>query len=135
MKLLPLMKKFISIVMQFTESKYHIQNPKYSTLCDYVDVFCANLDHFCWLGLNVFDNHLYTLSLQVQFIGLASHTIIFMCLTNCDYPSGMKTVHVTYMLSLTVLFSNFYMQSYLKKGKKKSTAEPSSGSDIHKKSQ
>ena len=76
------------------------------------------------------------LSLQVQFVGLAGHTIIFMCLTDCDYPSGMKTIHVTYMLSLTVLFSNFYIQSYLKKGKKNSsTPESSSGSNIHKKSQ
>ena len=55
---------------------------------------------------------------QVQFIGLAAHTIIFLCLTDCDYPSGMKYVHITYMMTLTLLFSNFYVQSYLKKGEK-----------------
>ena len=36
-------------------------------------------------------------------------------LTNCDYPEGLKIVHITYMLTLIVLFSNFYMKSYSKK--------------------
>ena len=35
-------------------------------------------------------------------------------LTKCDYPDGLKIVHMTYMLTLIVLFSNFYVKSYTK---------------------
>ena len=73
---------------------------------------------------------------QVQFIGLAGHTIIFLCLNDCDYPSGMKIIHITYMMTLTLLFSNFYVQSYLKKGKKNpQTSRPDFSTNDDKKLQ
>lgn len=68
---------------------------------------------------------------QVQFIGLAGHTFIFLCLTDCDYPSGMKYIHIIYMMTLTLLFSNFYVQSYLKKGKKNLLKSENTGTDTN----
>ena len=41
----------------------------------------------------------------------------------CDYPEGLKIVHMFYMLTLIILFSNFYVKSYTKK-KTKQVSSP-----------
>lgn len=46
------------------------------------------------------------------------HTL-YITVTDCDYPTGMKFTHMGYLVTLIILFSNFYIQSYVK-GKKKS---------------
>ena len=58
---------------------------------------------------------------------MGTHTF-YIYLTKCDYPEGLKLVHIIYMLMLIVLFSNFYLKSYAKKTKQAS-APPSSESE------
>ncbi|KAK0155225.1 Elongation of very long chain fatty acids protein 4 [Merluccius polli] len=57
----------------------------------------------------------YLTSLQlVQFVLLTTHTG-YNLFTECDYPDSMNVVVFGYCVSLIVLFSNFYYQSYLSK--------------------
>jgi len=58
---------------------------------------------------------------------MGGHTL-YLYLTNCDYPSGLMITHIVYMLTLIVLFSNFYIKSYSKKTKQ--TSPPASTSEV-----
>ncbi|XP_042370085.1 elongation of very long chain fatty acids protein 4-like, partial [Plectropomus leopardus] len=61
----------------------------------------------------------YLTSLQlVQFLLVLLHSghNLF---TECDYPDSMNLVVFSYCVTLIILFSNFYYQSYLKKKKQK----------------
>ncbi|XP_035279740.1 ELOVL fatty acid elongase 8a [Anguilla anguilla] len=64
----------------------------------------------------------YLTSLQLtQFVILTVHTT-YNLIAECDFPDAMNAVVCTYLLSLIVLFSNFYYRSYLtKKEKEKKT--------------
>ncbi|XP_047223232.1 ELOVL fatty acid elongase 8a isoform X2 [Girardinichthys multiradiatus] len=57
----------------------------------------------------------YLTSLQLlQFFIVTMHTTCNL-FADCDFPDSMNAVVLTYSLSLIVLFSNFYYQSYLTK--------------------
>lgn len=61
----------------------------------------------------------YLTGLQLtQFVILTVHTT-YNLIAECDFPDTMNAVVCTYLLSLIVLFSNFYYQSYLTKKEKK----------------
>lgn len=77
-------------------------------------------------------NRMLVYFLQVQFVVTGAHTC-YIFVTKCDYPEGLKLVHIIYMLTLIVLFSNFYMKSYTKKP----SSQPSSevGGAVDKKHQ
>ena len=81
---------------------------------------------------------IYTLYLlQTQFVVMGSHTF-YNFVTECNYPTFLKIVHMVYMITLIVLFSNFYIKSYTRKPKKISpppsgTGEPDS--NVNKKRQ
>ncbi|KAG5276032.1 hypothetical protein AALO_G00127160 [Alosa alosa] len=63
----------------------------------------------------------YLTSLQLlQFVLLTIHTT-YNLYADCDFPDAMNIVGIThYLLSLIVLFSNFYYQSYVTRKSKKS---------------
>ncbi|XP_056319808.1 ELOVL fatty acid elongase 8b [Danio aesculapii] len=62
----------------------------------------------------------YLTSLQlVQFILLTVHTG-YNLFTECEFPDSMNAVVFAYCVSLIILFSNFYYQSYIKRKSKKS---------------
>uniref|UniRef100_A0A3B4AUA7 Elongation of very long chain fatty acids protein n=1 Tax=Periophthalmus magnuspinnatus TaxID=409849 RepID=A0A3B4AUA7_9GOBI len=50
----------------------------------------------------------------VQFLMIHLHTG-YNLITNCDYPVGMNVMTLGYCTSLTILFCNFYNQSYISK--------------------
>lgn len=60
-----------------------------------------------------------TLRLQLQFVLLTIHTS-YNLFADCNFPDAMNIVVCTYLLSLIVLFSNFYYQSYVSRKSKKS---------------
>lgn len=74
------------------------------------DMFLADL------GWSRFCSGLFV---QVQFVLLTTHTG-YNLFTECHFPDSMNVVVFGYCVSLIVLFSNFYYQSYLSK-KAKST--------------
>lgn len=60
----------------------------------------------------------YLTSLQlVQFLLIVVHTA-YNLFADCNYPDAMNAVVVGYCITLIILFSNFYYQSYLRKTKK-----------------
>ncbi|KAL4000467.1 hypothetical protein ACER0C_008238 [Sarotherodon galilaeus] len=60
----------------------------------------------------------YLTSLQlVQFLLILVHTA-YNLFADCNYPDAMNAVVVGYCITLIILFSNFYYQSYLRKTKK-----------------
>ena len=50
--------------------------------------------------------------LQIQFCILLCHGVVSLYV-KCDYPLWMQYSLVLYMVSFLVLFSNFYIHSYL----------------------
>lgn len=59
----------------------------------------------------------YLTSLQlVQFMLFLLHTG-YNLFSDCDFPDGMNLLVFGYCITLIILFSNFYVQSYLKKKK------------------
>lgn len=65
------------------------------------------------------DRLLNNFSLQVQFVLLTIHTG-YNLFTECDFPDSMNAVVFAYCVSLIILFSNFYYQSYITRKSKKS---------------
>lgn len=63
-------------------------------------------------------SELVLLPLQVQFLLFLLHTG-YNLFTECDFPDFMNLVVFGYCVTLIVLFSNFYYQSYLNKKKQK----------------
>ncbi|KTG04426.1 hypothetical protein cypCar_00008664 [Cyprinus carpio] len=62
----------------------------------------------------------YLTSLQlVQFVLMTIHTG-YNLFTECDFPDSMNAVVFAYCVSLIILFSNFYYQSYITRKSKKS---------------
>lgn len=59
-----------------------------------------------------------SLPLQVQFLLVFLHTS-YNLFAECNYPDSMNAVVCGYSVSLIILFSNFYYQSYLNKKKQK----------------
>ena len=51
--------------------------------------------------------------LQVQFFAML-HVGISSLLVECSFPRWMSIAMALYMVSLIILFANFYIQSYLK---------------------
>lgn len=58
-------------------------------------------------------------SLQAQFVLLTIHTG-YNLFAECDFPDSMNAVVFAYCVSLIILFSNFYYQSYITRKSKKS---------------
>ncbi|XP_078508742.1 very long chain fatty acid elongase 4-like [Lissotriton helveticus] len=54
-----------------------------------------------------------------QFVAIAAHSS-YNLFTDCDFPDGFNSIVFIYIVSLILLFSNFYIQTYLR-GKKKTT--------------
>ncbi|MCJ8734612.1 hypothetical protein PDJAM_G00237340 [Pangasius djambal] len=62
----------------------------------------------------------YLTSLQLlQFVLLTTHTG-YNLFTECDFPDSMNAVVFAYCISLILLFSNFYYQSYVSRKSKRS---------------
>lgn len=51
----------------------------------------------------------------IQFLITFSHTM-YVIVTPCDFPFWGKGLLASYMIAMFTLFSNFYIQSYIKKG-------------------
>ncbi|KAG7283614.1 hypothetical protein CRUP_020387 [Coryphaenoides rupestris] len=58
------------------------------------------------------------LAMRVQFVLLTTHTG-YNLFTECDFPDSMNIVVFGYCVSLIILFSNFYYQSYVSKKAKR----------------
>ncbi|GAU95331.1 hypothetical protein RvY_06965 [Ramazzottius varieornatus] len=57
----------------------------------------------------------YLTQLQlVQFLLILSATIVNLAREDCKYPRWLGYIQLWFLLALVVLFSNFYVQSYLK---------------------
>ncbi|KAI1883140.1 hypothetical protein AGOR_G00242160 [Albula goreensis] len=67
-----------------------------------------HMQRFLW-----WKRYLTTLQL-VQFFILSIHTA-YNLFTDCDFPDAMNAVVFAYVVSLILLFSNFYYRSYLSK--------------------
>ncbi|GAA6080677.1 ELOVL fatty acid elongase 8b isoform X1, partial [Tachysurus ichikawai] len=83
---------------------------------------------YMYYGLAAFGPHMqkylwwkrYLTSLQLlQFVLLTTHTG-YNLFTECDFPDSMNAVVFAYCISLILLFSNFYYQSYMTKRTKRS---------------
>merc|ERR1712150_306769 len=62
----------------------------------------------------------YITKLQlIQFVALVIHTGWNLFIVDCDFPTGFNILCFTYAISLLVLFSNFYLQAYIKKRQQK----------------
>ena len=61
--------------------------------------------------------------LQTQFVCIVIHTSVNMT-QDCDFPWGFNYSVVAYCISLILLFSNFYVQAYIRK-KASVTRKPS----------
>ena len=69
---------------------------------------------------------------QIQFLITFTHTS-YVIITPCDFPFWGKAVLAVYMIMMFTLFSNFYIQSYIKqKGSARSATSKENG--VHKKS-
>ncbi|XP_039591613.1 ELOVL fatty acid elongase 8b [Polypterus senegalus] len=58
-----------------------------------------------------------TILQMVQFFGIAAHTF-YNLFSDCDYPDGFNLVVCLYIVSLILLFSNFYYRSYVRHNRK-----------------
>lgn len=66
-----------------------------------------------------------TLCQIIQFIVMNSQAI-YMLATGCDkYPRRIITAYLYYIVSLLVLFANFFIASYVLKSEKKSKSKRS----------
>jgi elongation of very long chain fatty acids protein 4 len=60
-----------------------------------------------------------TMSQMVQFV-LMNSQAIYLITSGCKtYPSNITTAYLYYIVSLLVLFANFFVMSYIVKGDKK----------------
>ena len=68
---------------------------------------------------------------------MGSH-MFYIFMSECNYPTFLKIVHMVYMLTPIALFSNFYVKRYTRKPKKLSQLPSESGepdSSVNKKQQ
>ncbi|GCB63415.1 hypothetical protein scyTo_0007385 [Scyliorhinus torazame] len=54
----------------------------------------------------------------VQFLGIAVHTS-YNLFTDCDFPDGFNLFVFIYIITIIILFSNFYYKTYIQKKTKK----------------
>ena len=59
---------------------------------------------------------------QLQFTLAIIHAIHSLYI-DCNFPKWMHYTLIGYAISFIILFTNFYIQTYLKKGKKRAVAE------------
>ncbi|XP_012862581.1 elongation of very long chain fatty acids protein 2 [Echinops telfairi] len=89
---------------------------------------------YSYYGLSVFPSmHKYlwwkkylTQAQLVQFVLTITHTMSAV-VKPCGFPFGCLIFQSSYMLTLVILFLNFYVQTYRKKPTKKVVEEPSAG--------
>lgn len=87
---------------------------KYLTSLQLVSVRASSIQH----PVERHKNCVLSSSYQVQFMLFLLHTG-YNLFTECDFPDSMNMFVFGYCVTLVILFSNFYYQSYLSKKKKK----------------
>ncbi|XP_078656359.1 very long chain fatty acid elongase 4-like [Branchiostoma floridae x Branchiostoma belcheri] len=61
----------------------------------------------------------YLTSMQLmQFVAILTHTTVNF-FSDCDFPQGFNIAVMAYMVSLIILFGNFYYQEYVKRARQK----------------
>jgi len=65
----------------------------------------------------------------VQFVLTITHTMSAV-VRPCGFPLGCLIFQSYYMLTLVILFLNFYVQTYQKKPVKKNMEEPPAGKEV-----
>lgn len=65
------------------------------------------------LPIDQYNPYLMLLSFQTQFVLIFFHTIQT-TFTGCDFPLWSHVLLSSYMISMMVLFGNFYLQTYIK---------------------
>eukprot|EP00058_Branchiostoma_floridae_P020530 XP_002606020.1 hypothetical protein BRAFLDRAFT_129515 [Branchiostoma floridae] len=61
----------------------------------------------------------YLTSMQLmQFVAILTHTTVNF-FSDCDFPQGFNIAVMAYMVSLIILFGNFYYQEYVKRASQK----------------
>ncbi|KAL4670744.1 hypothetical protein H8957_010258 [Semnopithecus entellus] len=92
---------------------------------------------YSYYGLSVFPSmHKYlwwkkylTQAQLVQFVLTITHTMSAV-VKPCGFPFGCLIFQSSYMLTLVILFLNFYVQTYRKKPMKKDMQEPPAGKEV-----
>uniref|UniRef100_A0A8D1TK30 Elongation of very long chain fatty acids protein 2 n=2 Tax=Sus scrofa TaxID=9823 RepID=A0A8D1TK30_PIG len=92
---------------------------------------------YSYYGLSVFPSmHKYlwwkrylTQAQLVQFVLTITHTLSAV-VRPCGFPFGCLIFQSSYMLTLVILFLNFYVQTYRKKPMKKDTDAPPAGKEV-----
>ncbi|KAM8791987.1 very long chain fatty acid elongase 2 [Rhynchonycteris naso] len=92
---------------------------------------------YSYYGLSVFPSmHKYlwwkkylTQAQLVQFVLTITHTMSAV-MKPCGFPLGCLIFQSSYMLTLVILFLNFYFQTYRKKPKKKEMEESPAGKEV-----
>ncbi|XP_031291060.1 very long chain fatty acid elongase 2 isoform X1 [Camelus dromedarius] len=92
---------------------------------------------YSYYGLSVFPSmHKYlwwkkylTQAQLVQFVLTITHTMSAV-VRPCGFPLGCLIFQSSYMLTLVILFLNFYVQTYRKKPVKKDMEEPPAGKEV-----
>uniref|UniRef100_A0A673U7M4 Elongation of very long chain fatty acids protein 2 n=1 Tax=Suricata suricatta TaxID=37032 RepID=A0A673U7M4_SURSU len=92
---------------------------------------------YSYYGLSVFPSmHKYlwwkkylTQAQLVQFVLTITHTLSAV-VKPCGFPFGCLIFQSSYMLTLVILFLNFYIQTYRRKPGKKAAGEPPAGKEV-----
>ena len=58
--------------------------------------------------------------LQAQFVVLVGHSLNLYWI-GCDYPVGLVFLHIAYLMTMILLFSKFYVNSYSRKSNQSSS--------------